>query len=161
MYGDAAESFGRLLASQGIRLVYGGGRVGLMGRVADGCLAGGGEVFGVITRQLQDLEVGHTDIQELRVVETMHERKRTMLEAADATVALPGGWGTLEEIFEAVTWSQLQLHYKPAGLWNIDGYFDHLVSFLDHAHHQGFMRATGRDLLKVSGDPEALLELLS
>lgn len=142
-------------------MVYGGGRVGLMGRAADGCLDEGGEVLGVITRHLQDLEVGHDGVQELRVVETMHQRKAAMLEAADAAVALPGGWGTLEELAEAVTWSQLALHRMPVGLLDVDGYFHHLLAFIDHAHDRGFIGEGHRSLLHAHADEAELLRMLS
>ena len=159
-YFQAAWGFGELLARRGITVVYGGGDVGLMGRLANGALSAGGEVIGVITEQLQTLEVGHEGLTELLVVQTMSERKTAMSARADAVVALPGGWGTLEELFEVVTWTQLEIFGKPAGLLDVNGYFKHLDAFLDHATAEGFIRAGHRRLLQTSSDPEALLDLL-
>ena len=157
-YGDAAERFGRLLAERGIGLVYGGGRTGLMGRVADGALAAGGTVTGIIPRFLMDKEVGHQGLQDLRVVESMHERKALMAELADGFVALPGGIGTLEEIFEVWTWAQLGRHDKPCGLLNAAGFYDGLSGFLDHVAGERFMQDKHRSMLIVKDSPEAILD---
>ena len=159
-YVAAAEELGRVLASRGISLVYGGARVGLMGAVADAVLAGGGEVIGVIPRALVEKEVAHTGLTELRVVTSMHERKALMADLSDAVVALPGGWGTLDEMFEILTWAQLGLHRKPCGLLNVLGYFDQLLAFLDHTVEQGFVRREYRSLLAVSNGPATLLDAL-
>lgn len=158
---EVARSVGRGLAKKGIGVVFGGGSVGLMGEVADAALAEGGEVIGVIPEKLQELELGHTGLSELVVVETMHQRKMAMAERSDAFIALPGGWGTLEEIFEVTTWTQLEYHRKPVGLLNAHGYYDHLVAFLGHAADLGFIRQEHRGLLRVAGDPDALLEDLA
>ena len=127
-----------------IGLVYGGARVGLMGALADAVLAGGGQVIGVIPRALVEKEVAHSGLTDLRVVTSMHERKAMMADLADAFIALPGGWGTLDEMFEILTWAQLGLHHKPCGLLNVQGYFDPLLSFLDHTMEQGFVRRDTR-----------------
>ena len=157
----AAHDFGRLLASRGQRLVYGGGRVGLMGALADGALAGGGEVVGVIPEAMVGRELAHEGITDLRVVDSMHERKATMAELADAFVALPGGIGTLEELFEIWTWGQLGLHRKPCGLLDLDGYYAQLLAFLGHAEASGFIGADTMRLLVVERDPERLLAELA
>lgn len=153
----AAESFGRLLADRGIGLVYGGGDVGLMGAVADSALADGGEVFGVIPEALFEREVAHEGLTELAVVDSMHARKRRMAELADGFVALPGGFGTLEELVEMVTWAQLGFHTDPCGLLNVAGYYDGLVSFFDAQVDAGFVEPTHRALLTVTDDPAELL----
>ena len=158
---DAAHAFGRLLASRGQRLVYGGGRVGLMGAVADGALAAGGEVVGVIPEMMVGRELAHEGVTELRVVGSMHERKATMADLADAFVALPGGIGTLEELFEIWTWGQLGLHRKPCGLLDLGGYYSRLLDFLAHAHESGFIGADTMRLLVVERDPQRLLEELA
>ena len=156
-YADAARQLGALLAREGVGLVTGGGHVGLMGAVADAVLEAGGEAVGVIPQALLDREVGHTGLTELLVVETMHERKALMAARADAFVALPGGLGTLEEITEMLTWSQLGIHAKPCGLLNVSGYYDAFVAFLDHAVAEGFVRAAQRERIAVASDPAALL----
>jgi uncharacterized protein (TIGR00730 family) len=156
-YADAARRVGRVLGTRGLGLVYGGGNVGLMGVVADAALAAGAEVIGVIPRALVVRELGHRRITELRVVETMHERKAVMAELADAFVALPGGLGTLDELFEAMTWAQLGLHQKPIGLLEVDGFFAPLVAYLDRAVAEGFVRAEHRAALTVASEPEELL----
>jgi len=160
-YVAAASELGRVLATRGIGLVYGGARVGLMGAVADAVLAGGGSVIGVIPRALVEKEVAHDGLTELRVVGSMHERKALMAELSDGFVALPGGWGTLEEMFEILTWAQLGLHRKPCGLLNVQGYFDQLLSFLDHTVEQGFVRREYGSLLSVSDAPAPLLDALA
>lgn len=155
-YRDAAFRTGVAIAGAGLAVVTGGGRVGLMGVVADAALGAGGSVFGVIPRALADREVAHEGLTELRIVGSMHERKALMAEMSDAFVALPGGLGTLEEIAEMLTWAQLGLHRKPCALLNVDGYYTQLVGFLDHAAAEGFVRREHRDLLLVEHEPEAL-----
>jgi uncharacterized protein (TIGR00730 family) len=157
-YADAAVRLGRMLARRGIGLVYGGGHVGLMGTVANAALDDGGEVIGVIPQTLVDREIAHTGLSELRVVGSMHERKLLMAELADAFVALPGGMGTLEELFEAYTWTQLGLHTKPLGLLNVRGYYDGLVAFLDHAAAERFVTEEHRAMLVVADTPGAVLD---
>jgi uncharacterized protein (TIGR00730 family) len=159
-YLAAAETVGAGLARRGIRVVYGGGRVGMMGAVADAARAEGGEVVGVIPQQIFDLEIGHTGLDDLRVVSSMHERKALMAELADAFVALPGGIGTLEELFEVYTWAQLGLHAKPLALLDVAGYYEPLAAFLDHAVAQRFLRAETREMLAVAEDFESLIETL-
>ncbi|MCC7383529.1 MAG: TIGR00730 family Rossman fold protein [Deltaproteobacteria bacterium] len=161
VYGDAAANLGAFLAHQGIGLVYGGGKVGLMGALADGALSAGGEVIGVIPEKLKALEVGHDHLTELFVVDSMHARKAMMAHLSDAFIALPGGWGTLEEIFEVTTWTQLNYHHKPVGLLNVRGYFDHLQAFLQHAGAAGFIRPVHQSLMSVASSPEELLEALT
>jgi len=156
-----ARDFGALLARRGIGVVYGGGRVGLMGEVADGALEAGGEVLGVIPAKLQKLEVGHNGVTELFVVDGMHARKSMMAHLSDAFVALPGGFGTLEEIIEVTTLTILQYHAKPVGLLNVDGYFDHLVAWIEHAADLGFVRPQHRKVLAAESTPEALLDTLA
>lgn len=157
-YADAARQLGALLADAGIGLVTGGGRVGLMGVVADAVLEAGGEAIGVIPQALLDREVGHEGLTELHVVRSMHERKAAMAELADAFVALPGGLGTLEEISEALTWAQLGIHAKPCGLLDVDGYYAPLARFLDHTVDEGFVLAERRAALVVAAEPAALLD---
>ena len=157
LYRAAAEAVGGALAARGIRLVYGGGRLGLMGAVADAALAAGGEVVGVIPRGLVDRELAHPGLRELVVVETLHERKFEMEERADAFVALPGGLGTLEELAEVLSWAQLDLHAKPIGLLDVDGYFASLEAFLDHAVLEGFVAERHRRLLLRASTLDELL----
>src|SRR5437764_4444559 len=159
-YAAAARAFGALLAREGIALVYGGGHVGLMGQLADAALEAGGHVTGVIPRALWDREIGHRALSDLRVVETMHERKALMASLADAFVALPGGLGTLEEIFEVWTWAQLGIHRKPVGFFDVDGFYAPLLSFLDAAVNAGFVRAQHRGIAIVDVDAAALLRRL-
>jgi uncharacterized protein (TIGR00730 family) len=159
-YLGAASDLGTLFAARGIELVYGGARVGLMGAVADAVLAGGGRVTGVISEALVEKEVAHTGLTDLRVVTSMHGRKALMADVSDAFIALPGGWGTLDEMFEILTWAQLGLHRKPCGLLNVLGYFDRLLSFLDHTMEQGFVRREYASLLSVSDAPSTLLDAL-
>ena len=159
-YREAAERLGAELARSGRRLVYGGGDVGLMGAIADAALAAGGEVVGVIPQHLVDREVAHRGVTELRVVGSMHERKALMAELADAFVAMPGGLGTLEELFEVWTWGQLGLHRKPYGLLDVAGFFGPLLRFLDDAVTEGFVRAEHRALLVAETDPARLLARL-
>ena len=160
-YRAAARDLGLRLAERGVEVVYGGASVGLMGAVADAALEVGGRVIGVIPRSLVDREVAHPGLSELRVVGSMHARKALMAELSDAFVALPGGVGTLEELFEVYTWNQLGLHAKPLGLFNVRGYFDGLVRFLDHAVAERFVTRTHRDMLLVAEDVAALLDGLT
>lgn len=161
VYAQAAQSVGRLLAVRGIELVYGGGNVGLMGTLANACLESGGRVIGVIPQSLVDKEVAHTGLTELRVVRSMHERKFLMAELSDAFMALPGGYGTWEELFEMLTWSQLGIHRKACALLNVNGYYDALLKMADLAVDEGFLRGTNRDLLLADADPERLMDRLS
>jgi hypothetical protein len=159
-YRDAAAALGRLVAGRGIGLVYGGGNVGLMGVVAEAALGAGGEVIGVIPRAFVEKEVAHFGVSDLRIVGSMHERKALMADLSDAFVALPGGLGTLEELFETWTWAQLGLHAKPCGLLNVAGFFDPLVAFLDHAVRERFLKPPHRSLLIVEPAPGPLLDRL-
>ena len=159
-YAEAAEDFGRLLAEEGITLVYGGGNVGLMGVLADSVLRSGGKVIGVIPENLMEREVGHDGLTVLHRVESMHERKLKMAELADAFVALPGGVGTIEEIFEVFTWSQLGLHAKPCAFLDVDGYYATLFAFLDHMAGQRFIREEHLASLFRANDPQVLLRQL-
>ncbi|MGA8809752.1 MAG: TIGR00730 family Rossman fold protein [Thermoanaerobaculia bacterium] len=161
IYADVARDFGALLATSKIALVYGGGHVGLMGIVADAVLAGGGKAIGVIPRMLWDREVGHRNLTELHIVETMHERKAMMAALSDAFVALPGGLGTLEEIFEVWTWAQLGIHHKPLGFLDANGFYAPLLSFLDRAVDAGFIREKYRSMAIVDVDPVSLLRRMS
>lgn len=160
-YRDAAGELGRLLAERGIGVVYGGARVGLMGVLADAALAAGGEVTGVIPQALVAKEVAHAGLTDLRVVTSMHERKALMSDLADAFIAMPGGWGTLEEFFEVLTWAQLGLHRKPCGLLNVQGYFDRLMAFLAHTIDEGFVRPEYAEVLTVAAAPGELLDRLA
>jgi uncharacterized protein (TIGR00730 family) len=159
-YQRMAEDLGRALADRQIGLVYGGAKVGLMGVLANAVLASAGQAVGVIPRVLVEKEVAHEGLTELRVVGSMHERKAVMADLADGFVALPGGWGTLEEFFEVLTWGQLGLHRKPCGLLNVGGYFDGLLSFVDHSIHEGFVRREYRSMISVANSPGELLDLL-
>jgi len=159
-YLGAASDLGKLFAARGIELVYGGARVGLMGAVADAVLAGGGRVTGVIPKALVEKEVAHDGLTDLRIVTSMHQRKALMADLSDAFIALPGGWGTLDEMFEILTWAQLGLHRKPCGLLNVLGYFDRLLSFLDHTMEEGFVRREYGALLSVAPAPAPLLDAL-
>jgi uncharacterized protein (TIGR00730 family) len=159
-YTSLARQLGGLLARRGTRLVYGGGRVGLMGALADGALAGGGEVIGVMPQLLIDREVAHRGLTQLQVVTTMAQRKAVMGELADAFLTLPGGIGTLDEFFEAWTWTQLGLQRKPSGLLNADGYYDALLEFLDRSVAAGFLHAASRATVLVDTVMERLLEQL-
>ena len=156
-YADAAGLLGRELAARGITLVYGGGRVGLMGIIADAVLTAGGRVIGVIPADLAEREVQHTALTELHVVDSMHERKMLMTKLSDGMIALPGGLGTLEELFEVWTWAQLGFHSKPLALLNVDGYYDQLLAFLDEMVAQRFIKQIHRDLLYTDSKPTALL----
>ena len=159
-YTEAARTVGKEIGRRGWQLVYGGGRAGLMGVVADAALEAGATVVGVIPYSLMNRELGHRGLSELHVVETMHQRKTMMAERSDAFLALPGGIGTFEELFEVWTWRQLGYHDKPLGLLNVAGYYDALLRFLQHSKEQGFMATAQTDLLEVDGDPLALIERL-
>ena len=156
-YVERAAAMGRHLARSKRRLVYGGGRTGLMGALADAALDAGGEVIGIMPRHLVDREVAHTELTELRVVSSMHERKALLAELSDGFLAMPGGLGTLEELFEIWTWGQLGLHSKPYGLLQVEGFFTPLLDFLDQAVTAGFIRAANREMLVVDDDPAALI----
>ncbi|HXK20798.1 MAG TPA: TIGR00730 family Rossman fold protein [Polyangiaceae bacterium] len=160
-YRAGAEAFGGLLARRQIELVYGGARVGLMGALADAVLAGGGRVIGVIPEALMEREIAHAGLTDLRVVGSMHERKALMASLADGFVALPGGIGTLEELFEVWTWSQLGLHAKPCALLDVDGFYAGLASFMDHVVAEGFLKPAQRQALIVDANAEALLERMA
>ena len=160
IFGDAARATARAMVAEDVDLVYGGGRLGLMGLIADSVLANGGQVFGVIPEALVDLEVAHTGLTELHHVANMHERKAKMTDLADAFIALPGGIGTLDELFEAWSWNALGYHAKPFCLLNVDGFWDGLITFMDHATESGFLSASRRQQLLVAATPEEALELL-
>jgi len=160
-YLQAARELGAQLARRDWNVVYGGGHVGMMGALADSTLAAGGRVIGVIPEHLMRPEVAHQALTELLIVDSMHTRKRIMASRSDAFIVLPGGYGTFEEMFEMVTWRQLQLHAKPVGLINVDGYFDHLLAFLQHASEQEFIRPQHRNLLSVGASTSSLLEQMA
>jgi uncharacterized protein (TIGR00730 family) len=157
-YAAAAEELARELAGRGITIVYGGSSKGIMGRLADAALAANGRVVGVLPRSLIEKEVGHDGLHELHIVSSMHERKALMSELADGFIALPGGFGTLEEIIEAITWAQLGFHAKPCGLLNVGGYFDALQQFIAHAVAEQFIRSQHHGILQVADSAAALLE---
>jgi uncharacterized protein (TIGR00730 family) len=160
-YIEAAQGLGMEMAEREVTLIYGGGNVGLMGAIADSVLAAGGKVIGVIPQALADKEVAHTGLSDLRVVGSMHERKSLMADLADAFIALPGGLGTLEEFCEVATWTQLGFHTKACGLLNIDGFYDGLLSFLNHATKEKFIRPEHRGIALAGKDPVELIEKLS
>lgn len=157
-YRDAACGFGAALGARGIGLVYGGGKLGLMGEVADGAIGAGGRVIGVITHDLKHKEVAHDGLTELQVVDTMHQRKKAMADLARGFVALPGGVGTMDELFEILAWAQLGIHAKPVGVLNVEGYYDDLLRFIDHMAAEGFLRLRPSEALTVATDPGDLLE---
>ncbi len=157
-YEEEARYLGRLLVERGIELVYGGARVGIMGAIADEVLNEGGKVTGVIPQNLVRREVAHNGLMDLRIVDSMHERKALMSELSDGFIALPGGLGTLEELFEILTWSQLGLHSKPTGLLNIGGYYDRLIGFLDYAVGESFLKPVNRSLLLIKDKAEDLID---
>lgn len=161
VYTDAAKQAGAELARRGIALVYGGGNVGLMGALADAVLAARGHVIGVIPEALMAREVGHRGLPDLRIVKTMHERKALMAELSDGFIALPGGFGTFEEFFEIVTWAQLGLHSKPSGLLNVNGFYDPLLSLVDHAIEERFVKSKQRELIVVESEFGALLDRMA
>src|SRR5581483_12340238 len=156
-YAEAARRVGELLVQHRIGLVYGGGHIGIMGALADAVLRAGGEVIGVIPQALVDKELAHAALTELRVVATMHQRKAEMADLADGFAALPGGCGTLDELFEILTWAQLGLHRKPIGLLNVAGFFDPLLAWLEHSIREEFIREKHRSLLLTATEPEQLL----
>lgn len=160
VYRDAALSFGRLLARSGVALVYGGGDVGLMGAVADAALDARGEVIGVIPHALVERELAHHRLTRLHVVESMHERKALMADLSDGFALLPGGYGSLDEFCEAVTWLQLGIHKKPCGILNVNGYYDSLIAQFDRSVEEGFIRRSHRDVLLIETEPELLLQRL-
>jgi uncharacterized protein (TIGR00730 family) len=159
-YAEATRRFGEVLAANGLGVVYGGGHVGLMGVLADAVLRAGGEVVGVIPQALVDRELAHGGLTRLHVVKSMHERKALMADLADGFVALPGGFGTADELMEILTWAQLGLHSKPVGLLQVNGFFDPLLAWLDRCVGEGFVRPEHRRMLVSASDPEALLALL-
>lgn len=159
-YLEVARRLGALLAERQIGLVYGGASVGVMGAVADAVLKGGGEVIGVIPRALVQRELAHDHLTELRVVESMHERKALMAELSDAVIALPGGFGTFEELFETVTWSQLGIHRKALGVLNVAGFYDGLLALVQHSVDEGFVPPEHRGLILEATEPETLLDLV-
>ncbi|PZP26395.1 TIGR00730 family Rossman fold protein [Pseudomonas kuykendallii] len=160
VYREAAERLGEEIARRGMTLVYGGGAVGLMGIVADATLRAGGEVIGIIPQSLRDAEIGHPGLTRLEVVDGMHARKARMAELSDAFIALPGGLGTLEELFEVWTWGQLGYHAKPLGLFEVMGFYGKLGAFLDHLVNEGFVRPPHREMLQLSDSASGLLDLL-
>jgi len=159
-YRSCAEELGRELVRRKIGLVYGGGNVGLMGAIADAVLAAGGEAIGVIPEHLMSREIGHTHLTKLHIVHSMHERKALMADLADAFIALPGGFGTLEEFFEILTWSQLGLHRKPCGMLNVLEYYTPLLAMLDHAVNEGFLKPQNRSLVLARQRPDQIIEAL-
>jgi hypothetical protein len=161
VYAEAARGFGEELARRGLGLVYGGGRVGLMGAVADGALAAGGEAIGVIPNELVDRELAHAGLTQLHVVGSLHERKALMAELAGGFAALPGGFGTLDELMEQLTWSQLGLHAKPVGLLDVEGYWRPLIALARHATEEGFVREADLGAIAVAEDADALIDRLA
>ncbi len=160
-YIDAAMNLGHLLAEKGLALVFGGGKTGLMGAVADGALAGGGEVIGVINDGLNKPNLAHTGLTRMEVLPDIQQRKARMSALADAFIALPGGFGTFDELFETLTWAQIGLHHKPIGLLNTKAYFDPLLAMIDHASQEGFLYPEHRLMINHSPDPQILLEMLN
>ncbi len=160
IYAEAATQLGRILVSRRLELVFGGGHVGLMGVVADSVLATGGRVLGVIPQALKDKELAHTGSTELYVVESMHQRKALMNDLSDAFIAMPGGFGTGDELFEIITWRQLDIHAKPIGILNIQGYFDPMLHWVERMIHDGFVKPEYRDLFYVAEEAETMVERL-
>jgi uncharacterized protein (TIGR00730 family) len=160
VYAESARRLGEELARRGLGLVFGGGHIGLMGVLADAVLQGGGEVVGVIPQSLVDKELAHAGVTRMHVVATMHERKALMADLSDGFIALPGAFGTADEFFEILTWAQLGIHAKPVGLLNVEGFFDHLLAWLDHTARQGFLKPKHRSLLLEAVEPGPLLDLL-
>ena len=157
-YAELARYVARTLAHRGIGIVYGGGNIGLMGEIAEAAIQAGGEIIGIIPGSMVEEELAHHGITRLEIVSNMHQRKARIEELSDAFIALPGGYGTLDELFEIITWRQLKLHHKPIGLLNHQGFYDHLVAFIDKACQEGFVPAKNRDLLIVANDLETLLK---
>jgi len=160
-YASSARQLGALLADRGLTLVYGGGNVGMMGQLANAVLENGGQVTGIIPEAIADMEVAHTGLSDLRVVDSMHTRKALMAELADGFIALPGGWGTLEEFVEVLTWAQLGFHAKPCGLLNIAGYYDSLLDFISHTANEQFIQPEHHELILVEETPAALLDRMT
>lgn len=160
-YQRDAQRLGRVMADRRITLVYGGGRVGLMGSLADEVLARGGQAIGIITHELMHREIGHTGLSELRAVQTMHQRKQAMADLAHGFIALPGGVGTFDELFEVLSWMQLGIHEHPVGLLNTAGFFDHVEALLRHAHAEGFLRIDPARSVIIEGDPERLIDRMA
>jgi uncharacterized protein (TIGR00730 family) len=160
-YKNAAVKLGQLLAEKKLNLVYGGGNIGLMGQIAHSAMKAGGKAIGVIPRFLVEKELVHTNLTKVHVVDSMHERKAMMAELADAFIAMPGGFGTLEETVEVLTWAQLGLHRKPIGLLNIDGYYDYLNDFFEHMVSEGFLMREYKEMLLIGNDPAAMLDSLT
>ena len=156
-YAEAARNLAEVLVRHDLELVYGGAAKGIMGVIADTVLEHGGNAHGVIPKFLEEKEIAHSGLTQLHVVASMHERKSMMAELSDGFIALPGGFGTLEEIIEILTWGQLQFHDKPCGVLNVSGYFDHLMAYLDHAEREGFLRAENRQMLLQDTDPAGLI----
>ena len=156
-YVAAAQDLGREFATRQIETVYGGGRLGLMGALADASLAAGGRVFGVMPQSLVDMEVAHSGLSELRIVKSMHERKALMNSLSDAFIILPGGWGTMDELCEMLTWVQLGIHHKPIAMWNVLGYYDAFLAFADHAVQEGLLQAKDRKWLAVGSNLQEVL----
>ena len=161
VYLEAAGSMGRALVARGLTLIFGGGRTGMMGAVADAALQAGGKVIGIMPRQFDTPVLAHPGLTEMILVDSMHQRKALMAERGDAFVALPGGFGTLEELFEILTWAQIGMHTKPVGVLNAEGYFDPLLALIEHARREGFIYAVHRALLACERTPEALLDRLA
>jgi uncharacterized protein (TIGR00730 family) len=159
-YLDEARRMGTAIAGRGLKLVYGAGSTGMMGAVANGALEAGGEVIGVIPAMFNTPQLAHNGLTRLEVVDTIHIRKARMIELADGFIALPGGFGTLEELFEILTWSQIGLHHKPVGLLNTNNYFDPLLALVEHAYHEGFIYSKHRELYTHAAEPEALLDAM-
>lgn len=157
-FSSIAEQLGQLFAKESIQLIYGGGKVGIMGIIADAVLNGGGYVQGVIPKSLMEKEVGHTGVQELHITQDMHSRKAMMESLSDAFIILPGGFGTLDELFEIVTWRQLGFHSKPVIILNVDGYFDHLLAFIDSAIQHEFINSNGRDIISVANNIDQVIQ---
>lgn len=157
-YTTTARQLGGLLAARGLTLVYGGGNVGMMGQLANAVLENGGQVTGIIPEAIADMEVAHTGLSDLRVVDSMHTRKALMADLSDGFIALPGGLGTLEEFVEILTWAQLGFHAKPCGLLNVAGYYDNLLAFIEHTSDQQFIQPEHRELILVENDPAKLLD---
>ncbi len=158
IYAEAARELGRAIARRGLGLVFGAGHVGLMGVLADAVRESGGETIGVIPQSLVERELAHASLTDLRIVESMHDRKALMASLSDAFIALPGGFGTLDELFEIMTWAQLRFHAKPIGMLNVNGFFDPLIAWIEHAIAEDFVKPKNRDLLRVERDAERLLD---
>lgn len=160
-YLEMARHLGEAMAKNNVALVYGGASIGVMGAIADAVLAHGGKVIGVIPKSLVDYEIAHKDLTELHIVEDMHQRKKLMYDKSDAFLSLPGGMGTLDEMFEILTWSQLKLHTKPCFIYNFMGFYDSLLAYLNHSHQEGFIKAEHLSMLSEIKDHDGLLELVS